>query len=633
MKKIYLFALAAITAFASQAQISQGGVPLSFHSAIAPLETEVMLEKPEGIEDLIEGRKNGESYHFAKMMFTDLSIQNSGQWDELENGIKIWRLQISSEGAKSLLLYFNEFHLPEDGKLFIYSEDKKQLIGAFTSFNNHKSRLFATEMIHGSSLVLEYTHIDSELPLLSIDKVGYAYRDINGGGAFGSSEYCQVNTNCSEADDWQDQSNSACRLVIPSGGGFIGFCSGAAINNTDEDCAPYILSADHCFDGDDFTTSILNQTVFHFNYEASSCANPNNEPSSNTMTGGSHKANSGGEGDNGDSDFFLLELNNTIPANYGVFMSGWDRNNTGATSGVSIHHPSGDIKKISTFTSTLNSAGGLGWGNNNTTHWRVYWSETENGHGVTEGGSSGSPIFNQNGHIVGKLTGGSSYCNATNSPDVYGKIWSSWDQMGNSNSRRLKPWLAPSSTNTTVLDGKFCGTNLDASFTANTTTVATGSCVTFTDNSSGDPTNLSWTFLGGTPASATGAGPHTICYNNEGNYTVILNVSDAEGNNDNLTEVAYITVDSDHVSIEETEFANNVLIYPNPTAGNINVTVLDNNQANTIKVIDILGKAVFETTTTELNTKISLQENPAGIYFVEITNGQTKAVKKIILSR
>ena len=142
----------------------------------------------------------------------------------------------------------------------------------------------------------------------------------------------------------------------------------------------------------------------------------------------------------GDPDFFLVELNSD--PDFNPFFSGWNRSNTAATSGVSIHHPSGDIMKISTYTNTLSSASGLGFGNDNTTHWRVFWSETPNGHGVTEGGSSGSPIFNQNGLLTGVLTGGSSFCTATNQSDIYGKIWHAWDQVGNSNSE-LKALVRP----------------------------------------------------------------------------------------------------------------------------------------------------------------------------------------------
>src|SRR5690606_32180364 len=82
------------------------------------------------------------------------------------------------------------------------------------------------------------------------------------------------------------------------------------------------------------------------------------------------------------SDFALLKLNennetNTITKlkSFNAYWNGWDANNTAAPSGVSIHHPSGDIKKISTFTQPLVSTTYSGTGPSNT-HWLVYWSET-----------------------------------------------------------------------------------------------------------------------------------------------------------------------------------------------------------------------------------------------------------------
>ena len=58
-----------------------------------------------------------------------------------------------------------------------------------------------------------------------------------------------------------------------------------------------------------------------------------------------------------------------------------------------------------------------------------FWDATTNGHGVTEGGSSGSPIFNQNGRIVGQLSGGSSFGNNTSASDLYGKVFTNWVSM------------------------------------------------------------------------------------------------------------------------------------------------------------------------------------------------------------
>ncbi len=80
---------------------------------------------------------------------------------------------------------------------------------------------------------------------------------------------------------------------------------------------------------------------------------------------------------------------------------------------------------------------------------------TETNHGVTEGGSSGSPIFNQDKRIVGQLTGGSSFCNSPTAPDFYGKMDKNWDDNPNSASQKLKEWLDPLDTGELFIDGAY----------------------------------------------------------------------------------------------------------------------------------------------------------------------------------
>jgi len=219
------------------------------------------------------------------------------------------------------------------------------------------------------------------------------------------------------------------------------WCSGSLINNTNNDGTPYFLSAAHC--GEGASTSDMNQWVFYFNYEASGCSNPPSSPSYNTIVGATFRANDPTSGNSG-SDFLLVELNNNVPLYYNPVYNGWNRSNSSSPSGVSIHHPAGDIKKISTYSSPTQSS--TAW-NGLPSHWRLTWAYTTNGRSIMEGGSSGSPLFDNNGRIIGDLTGGYTYnsCN-TPSPAFYGKVYYSWDQNGTASNRRLKPWLDPGST-------------------------------------------------------------------------------------------------------------------------------------------------------------------------------------------
>jgi len=183
---------------------------------------------------------------------------------------------------------------------------------------------------------------------------------------------------------------------------------------------------------------------------------------SKSITGCFFLASSNDGGGTSGSDFLLVQMGSaaneatTITKmkqyNFAAYWNGWDATTTASTSGVSIHHPSGDIKKISTYTAALTSTS---WGISGT-HWRVLWAATANGHGVTEQGSSGSPIFNHNGgnsRIVGTLTGGGSFCTATNSPDAYGKMSYHWTSNGTPTNERLKTFLDPANTGVLVLNG------------------------------------------------------------------------------------------------------------------------------------------------------------------------------------
>jgi hypothetical protein len=86
---------------------------------------------------------------------------------------------------------------------------------------------------------------------------------------------------------------------------------------------------------------------------------------------------------------------------------GWDRTGNSGTGGIGIHHPAGDVKKISLYTMSPESTDYL----SNTVspdgnHWRLVWSS-----GTTEIYSSGSPLINNSRHVIGQLHGGYVSCN------------------------------------------------------------------------------------------------------------------------------------------------------------------------------------------------------------------------------
>jgi PKD repeat protein len=528
LKKLLIALFLIIGAYSlSFAQISEGGTPKSFDLANDKSDIDkIVLTAPNVKQLKYEDEfydKNGEAMRIGVPISVDVNPETAGTWTELPNGDRIWRLEIESKGAKYIGVHYNSFRIPKNGKLFLYSADKSRLIGAFTSKNNPKNVEFANEMIPGDKVIIEYNEratapntkrISQNILDLNISHIIYFYKGLSTSEEEKASEECEVNINCSPVgDDWQDEKRGVARIVM---NGYL--CSGTLINNTSQDCTPYFLTAYHC--GGSQTASEHYQWEFYFGYEASTCT-ATTGTYQYSIIGCSVKTTSDIDGG---SDLQLVKLNSTPTEIQNPYYNGWDKSSTGSPSGCSIHHPAGDIKKISTYTSTLTASSPNMGGSQMQTNsaWKVAWTANDNGHGVTEGGSSGSPIFNPNGLIVGTLSGGSSACDAQTSPDYYGRFNFHWTN-GN-----LATYLDPTGTDATTLTGTNapCG-GVEADFIGNPTTVVVGNTVTFTDNSTGTITSRSWSFSGGTPSSSTATNP-TITYNTIGTYNVTLNINSGE---------------------------------------------------------------------------------------------------------
>lgn len=459
-RKIYCYGVLLIflmgpLATGAFSQISTGGVPRSVTLSVpAEVLHQVEVAAPDLARVTEEDTRNPLPYRFAVNLPVDLDFRTSGTWTVASDGSRIWRLNIEAKGARAITLYFDRFRMPEGGRLFVYNPGRTQMLGAYTSANNSPHNSFATSLIYGERLTVEYNPgNDGATPDMHLSEIAYAYRGVSTPSlktGFGSAGPCEVNVNCSEGDGVQPQKRGIMRIEVKSGGSTM-WCTGSVVNNTRNDATPYVLTADHC--GKYSSESDLNKWIFYFNYEAAGCPNPTIEPVSKTMTGAQRKAHADVNG----SDFFLVLLNQTIPDDYNVYYHGWSRENVVSPSGVGIHHPQGDIKKISTYTSPISTSS---WGGTSKpTHWRVTWAQTLHGHGVTEGGSSGSPILDNEGFLIGTLTGGDSSCDSSslNLPDYYGKFSYHWDQNGTDSASVLKYWLDPDSTGVTKLSGKMVG--------------------------------------------------------------------------------------------------------------------------------------------------------------------------------
>jgi hypothetical protein len=454
MKKIFILLFISFS-FGLSAQIQEKGTPYTFLQELSTEHIPVLryvapsLSQLE-IEDLVNDTRRGVQ-RIATILPFHFDFFKNAQKTTLDNGKDIYRIKIPVKQAEALGFFFQSFELATNDKFFIFNENGTEIQGAFTSISN--SDHFGTGLIGGENIILEYVTNDSKpKAIIQFKELSYAYRMTGKSQQrdFGDSGPCHVNANCSEGNNWGNEKNSVVRILVKDGNSQF-WCSGALINNVRQDCTPYMLTAEHC--GVTATASDIGQWIFYFNYQTSGCNNPASEGNlGNTfLTGATKKAQSNDSGGDTGSDFMLLELTASIPDSYNPYFAGWNAENTAATSGVSVHHPQGDIKKISTYTTTLSTTSFGGTTPN--THWAVSWAASTNGNGVTESGSSGSPIFNQNKQIVGTLTGGASFCTSPGGQDEYGKMSYHWLSNGTTAVNQLKSWLDPDNTGTLKIDG------------------------------------------------------------------------------------------------------------------------------------------------------------------------------------
>lgn len=444
--KYTLIATAFFLSSIGLAQQGDGGIPKGYSYTIKNNKSihKKVFQEPDvsalRAEDAINDELAVGPWRFGYNNETSLDLNNSGTWFTAPNGDKVWLLEIESTNAKTINLTFKNTAIPAGNELYIYNSDKSFILGKFESKHLYEGEL-GSELVPGSTVFVEYyvpASNSDNIGNVEVSRVTHGYRTASEyeEKAFGNSGACNMNVNCPDGADWVNQRNSAVMLVSNGNG----FCSGALINNTANDGTPYVLTANHCY-------SNPTSWVFRFQWQSVNCNNPSSSPSFESLSGATLRAR------RTPSDMCLVEItgglsNGTVPQSHTPFFSGWNNANTPPTSTVSIHHPSGDIKKISFDDDPSSAVQAMGSSEANSS-WEVQWDRNT----TTEGGSSGSPLFDQDKRIIGQLWGGGASCGNLSAPDWYGRVHNSWNPSGSANSEQLEHWLDPSGSGVSVIDG------------------------------------------------------------------------------------------------------------------------------------------------------------------------------------
>jgi len=416
-----------------------GGVPASRDYGVSSLSSVPVLDtEPLDVEALLQEdifrEEQGLPLRFALPENVDISPDTDGRWENLQDGSRLWRLRVANPGATSLNFGFSSFDLPRGANLFIYAADGSGKVLVFGAEDYRSHRQMWTPVFIADEVVVELfvpsgNSINEDN--LTLGVVGCGYRDF--GAQLDKAGACNIDVVCPEGDPWRKEIRAEARYTVD--GGFL--CSGSMINNAQKDGRPFMLTAYHCH----ITSSAAPSVVVYWNHQSENCGDLGGGTLDEFTTGSTLRASYDA------TDMTLIELDSYPDPAFGVTYAGWDRTDTVPSSAVAIHSPGGDEKCISfehdqTSTATYLEDPSPGDG----THIRIESWDL----GTTEGGSSGSPLFDPQHRIVGQLHGGYASC-TQDLPDWYGRLAVSWEG-GGSSATRLKDWLDPMGSGVFVLD-------------------------------------------------------------------------------------------------------------------------------------------------------------------------------------
>ncbi|MEZ6162895.1 MAG: hypothetical protein R3B67_00470 [Phycisphaerales bacterium] len=365
-------------------------------------------------------------------------------------GKTVYLLTLESEDAIFMSAKFSRFVLSEGVTVTLSARDDVYIVGPFTSDNNTSTGRFGTPIIPGDRMTIEVQVPHGvAVPEIVFESVSHGYKDVLGMRRFfgddaqvgdasglerGGGFSCQRDIVCDEGLPYIHLKDAVAE-------GYDGtyICSGQLVNNTRNDGRYLYLTAAHCGWWQDPSTM-----AYYWDYANETCGG-NDYPSFTFSLGSTNLYHSA----NPDYDINLLELDGTnLEVAFDIYYAGWNRGVEAPTSTFSVSHPDDKPMQIvidsdPTTDCSMGPCPG-GWGDE-------YWRITDYEVGMTEGGSSGSALFDQNQLVVGVLTGGVGTNCFNFGWDEYYKLSNEWAQ--------LQPFLDPDNTGALRMPGWDGSTN------------------------------------------------------------------------------------------------------------------------------------------------------------------------------
>lgn len=451
------FALLALALFATDASARHGDPPYSLsHAAkIAAAVPTVDVGTIDAAAEQAQADAKRQSSAPTKRLATargfavSLASDRDGVWETLADGSRLWRLRVRVSGATDLRVAFASLVLPPGATLHVIGANGDYQ-GPYTETDSDPAG-FRSPPVPGDVATIELrvpAGADASIELIRVEA---GFRDLFKAALYtgpGESGACNVNVVCPLGDPYRNEIRAVAYYEFVADDDHDTYlCSATLLADIPRDRRNYLLTAAHCV----ASATEAQSMVVYWNYQSTQC-NRLSPPAGGYFNDDQHAAAL--RATRADADFTLVELATVPDPSWDVYYAGWDATGAEPSGTIGIHHPSGDVKKITSGPSpaTIDNCIGTG-GSSVNTHWETGPYQQ----GTTEGGSSGSGLFvavgsgsSHDRRVIGILSGGYAACSTANpsqpngETDCYGKLASAWN--GSSASSRLRDWLDPANT-------------------------------------------------------------------------------------------------------------------------------------------------------------------------------------------
>lgn len=308
----------------------------------------------------------------------------------------VWTGTAASPGAYGVRVHFTGVNLPRGAALYVYNADGAAF-GPYTGRGPNGSGDFWSNMVPGDVAFVQLRGPAGSNASFEVAGIGHVDRELLGinpqaGTLCSFNAECVESAACTTSAAVADAQDAVASIQFVSGG-FIFLCSGGLLTDTDAaTTVPLFLTANHCLDREREADTLEAFFFFEATQCGGGCFNPEGQVPS-TLGADILASDS-------TSDYTLMRLSQPAPA--GAVLMGWNATpiaNSNGTALFRISHPQGAPQGYSEHVVDTARPTCSTWPRGN-------WIYSSDILGATEGGSSGSPVVNGAGQVVGQLSGG-----------------------------------------------------------------------------------------------------------------------------------------------------------------------------------------------------------------------------------